>query len=344
MKRIAVLVLVCCGVVFTLPAATAATSPPTIGNHEILNGTVRTSLTVNCNPNGTSTLHFDAVGVAVGPYPGTFEASGTITFGAQTIGGGSTANYFNVGPILSYHERFRIVSGTTTINGTKELATPPPNFGTTGGPMNTAFCGEFTDATLSQVLHARGRHAGSIAYLHYDATIDTPTGRFRDTGDSFSQIIEQQVEASSVGAFHVSNFFEWFFGGTVSALNTPGLATGGGQVDLFGAPPLTRISFGFEASYDDVSRFQGTCSVVDEATDTHIRCLDVTQYTQVGTKATFEGHALVNGEPTRYRIDVDDLDESGIGRDTFKIVTTSGYSAAGVLTSGNVQVHPQKAE
>ena len=58
-----------------------------------------------------------------------------------------------------------------------------------------------------------------------------------------------------------------------------------------------------------------------------------------GTHATFSGNAEINGAPTMYHIDVDDLGEPGTLRDTFKIVTDSGYSAAGVLTGGNIQIH-----
>jgi hypothetical protein len=37
---------------------------------------------------------------------------------------------------------------------------------------------------------------------------------------------------------------------------------------------------------------------------------------------------------------VDDFGEPGIGRDTFKIQTDAGYTAAGVLTAGNIQTRP----
>jgi hypothetical protein len=55
--------------------------------------------------------------------------------------------------------------------------------------------------------------------------------------------------------------------------------------------------------------------------------------------ATFGGNATVNGVETTYQILVDDEAESGAGADSFTITTTSGYSASGVLTQGNIQVH-----
>lgn len=70
-----------------------------------------------------------------------------------------------------------------------------------------------------------------------------------------------------------------------------------------------------------------------------IKCLTVTTLVQTATHTTLFGQAKVNGVATDYRIDVDDNAEPGKGLDTFKIVTASGYSAAGILDGGNIQVH-----
>ena len=58
-----------------------------------------------------------------------------------------------------------------------------------------------------------------------------------------------------------------------------------------------------------------------------------------GTGATFFGNATVNGTATNYRIDVDDLREPGAGNDAFTIRTENGYTAGGILSRGNVQIH-----
>jgi hypothetical protein len=121
--------------------------------------------------------------------------------------------------------------------------------------------------------------------------------------------------------------------------STPGQVTGGGQIP----DPSDRnrkIAFGFTAQHVSGS-LKGHCSVVDQsaARNIHIRCLEVTTLVQSGTHATFFGRATVDGVLTDYRIDVDDLDEPGRGHDTFKVRTSSGYTAAGVLTEGNIQVH-----
>jgi hypothetical protein len=42
---------------------------------------------------------------------------------------------------------------------------------------------------------------------------------------------------------------------------------------------------------------------------------------------------------TTYRIDVDDLVESGRNKDTFRIRTANGYDVGGLVTNGNIQIH-----
>jgi hypothetical protein len=79
--------------------------------------------------------------------------------------------------------------------------------------------------------------------------------------------------------------------------------------------------------------------VIDHPTKTQIKCKSVTSLVVVGTHATFFGQATVNGVATDYRIDVDDLGEPGTS-DTFKIQTGTGYTAAGTLRGGNIQIHP----
>jgi hypothetical protein len=79
--------------------------------------------------------------------------------------------------------------------------------------------------------------------------------------------------------------------------------------------------------------------VVDREISAHIKCLDVEGLVIAGTLATIFGRATVNGSETRYRIDVDDLEEPGRFRDTFSIITESGYAATGVVTQGNIQIH-----
>jgi hypothetical protein len=114
---------------------------------------------------------------------------------------------------------------------------------------------------------------------------------------------------------------------------TPGQVTGGGWIPKDG----DRVFFGFHAESDGVLTMGG-CNVIDRATMTHIRCTTVDTLVVEGTHATLFGNATVDELPTRYRIDVDDLGEPSTS-DTFKIVTDSGYAAAGTLEGGNIQIH-----
>lgn len=123
--------------------------------------------------------------------------------------------------------------------------------------------------------------------------------------------------------------------------STEGKVTGGGQVPT-ATDPNNKVAFGFHVQNANGS-LNGSCSVVDQATarNVQIKCLDVSRLVQTGTHATFFGNATVNGVTTTYRIDVDDIGEPGRGQDTFSIETSSGYSVAGVISQGNIQVHSQ---
>jgi len=118
--------------------------------------------------------------------------------------------------------------------------------------------------------------------------------------------------------------------------STSGQTTGGGQIA--NALGTDKIAFGFNAKTTSTG-VKGECTVVDPSSNTMIKCLDATVLVQTGSHSTFFGHATVNAVATTYRIDVDDLAEPGAGKDTFSIQTGSGYTAGGVLTAGNIQVH-----
>jgi hypothetical protein len=116
---------------------------------------------------------------------------------------------------------------------------------------------------------------------------------------------------------------------------TPGHVTGGGQAPARG--DAAEIAFGFNAKSDD-DRINGNCNVVDQAADIQLKCVEITSLVRDGTHATIFGNATINEAATLFRIDVDDQDESGGGRDSFRIVTSNGYATGGVLSRGNIQV------
>jgi HD domain len=124
----------------------------------------------------------------------------------------------------------------------------------------------------------------------------------------------------------------------VAPVTTAGQTTGSGVIANDAGIP--KIAFGFSVKNKDGSS-KGECEVVDttSSTNTTIECLDVTSLVQTDTHATFIGTATINGAATTYRIDVDDNADPGAGADTFRIHTSSGYLASGVLVSGDIQIH-----
>jgi hypothetical protein len=136
------------------------------------------------------------------------------------------------------------------------------------------------------------------------------------------------------------------FGNATKAwgFSTPpaGSVTGGGQA---GVAPV--ITFGFNARNDP--KVSGNCTIVDQSTDprTIIKCATVTSVTVVSPNGGGTAHIEATGTidtgddkiQTNIRIDVTDVSEPNRGADSFLISTTSGYTAGGAVTSGNIQVH-----
>jgi hypothetical protein len=287
-------------------------------------GTGTFTATVDCHTDATSTVSFHAEGVAAGPYPGTFVEDGTATIERPGLGRPS----FTGGRLLSFEATFTIYAADgSLVTGQKQLnPTTSEAFTALGSEGNC--------------IGDQQQHLVDIrAHTFYTATVQLTDGSsFVDQGTS--PVMAQEY---TLGAVPDARSFDESFVSTgilpppPPPPSTPGKVTGGGQ-----APGLTlggTISFGLVAESSG-SVMTGHCNVVDHGTGQHVRCLTVDSFVQAATHATFAGAADVDGVPTRYRIDVDDLCESGAGCDTFKIQTDSGYVAGGVLTAGNVQIHP----
>jgi len=152
-----------------------------------------TFVNVQCNRTGVSTFTYSGTGeITQGPYLGTLTVSGSGSFGPQDIPTNEQAPYFTLdaGPLLTFHETFRIDSPSsgTTVTGEKNgvLANPPSAF---VGDARPAVCGEFTDTPLGS-----GRTVFVETYTNYDAQISAPDGVWRDQGFAF-------VEATNFFAF-----------------------------------------------------------------------------------------------------------------------------------------------
>lgn len=121
----------------------------------------------------------------------------------------------------------------------------------------------------------------------------------------------------------------------LATATTPGQCTGGGQV-----PSTTgTAAFGFTVKSDQTG-VKGECSVVEDlgAASIKVKCTDVTSVTRAGNTCSFFGNGTIDGVPVTYRVDTQDNAEPGTGKDVFRIQTSSGYGAGGVLLKGNVQV------
>lgn len=122
---------------------------------EILNGTANLlpgigDFTVDCQPAGTSTITYELVGDALGPYPGTFVETGSLT-----IAGGQ---------VQSFDADFTIQSGATVIEGTKTLRT-----------SESAVCLSAPEPGILDV-------ANVSLEASYEVTIDSPSGTSEDSG------------------------------------------------------------------------------------------------------------------------------------------------------------------
>ena len=158
------------------------------------------TVTTDCNQLGVSTVDYQAEGAATGPYPGTFTADGTITIGPQliparlpTIDGEGTFR----GPILTLAETFTIVSGATTISGSKELTVPIT------GELERATC---QNLTFFNGVLGTGRIVEVEAATRYEATIDEPVGTFADSGRATPVLTLVEISGSCPsGPFCSSN-------------------------------------------------------------------------------------------------------------------------------------------
>ena len=286
-------------------AHSAGAQMPASLTGEILNGGATPSLgigavAIDCEPAGTSTVAYSVVGTALGPFPGTYEETGSFLIAD--------------GQVTAYEADFRIESGLTEIEGTKTLRTSTSAVCTNDPEPGIA---AFTDVAVS---------------TSYEATIVTPVGTFTDQGRTASGA---QMLTTPDGRASAATQTSLISEAPLVTPTTSGHVTGGGFI---GNVVDAWVSFGFNAKSDG-GNVKAQCSVSDRTAGIDIKCLDATLLMQTATHATFVGNARVDGAPTTYRIDVDDAGGPAVGGDTFTIQTGTGFTATGVLAGGNVQFH-----
>jgi hypothetical protein len=120
--------------------------------------------------------------------------------------------------------------------------------------------------------------------------------------------------------------------------STPGAkVTAGGWIPVVGG----KGTFGLTAKADANGDPSGNLTYQDHGMFARtVKSTDVTSVTVTGNCATILGNAKVNGAPSYgFQVDVCDNGEPGKDTDTFSIVMSDGYTAAGTLSGGNVQIH-----
>ena len=324
-QALVVSALVLGAIVVASPAGAVTVPPPSLVGEQLFagadstggQGTFLTNFTCNADQSGQIT--FSANGVAVGPYPGTFVESGSVTVGSSTLPG--------AGPITTLTTDFEITSGTTIVTGHKTVVVAPTNQGA---------CATFADV---------GSDMFFVSQVSYTATITlSPTSAFQDTGTG--SVVGHNALAGGVFFLAVGppegsvSLFEESYdtsNGVVPLAIGGGKVTGGGWI--LGPTLANQVSFGFEAQTNP-NGLKATCTLIDHATKTQIKCKSIDSLVVTGTHATFTGDATVDKSTTRYQIDVDDLGEPGTF-DKFRIVLGNGYVAGGTLIGGNIQIHKQ---
>ena len=114
--------------------------------------------------------------------------------------------------------------------------------------------------------------------------------------------------------------------------------TGGGWIT--GTPSGAKANFGVAGGIKQ-GQFWGHLTYIDHGPDgPRVKGTGVTAYTAVNpTTRHIEGTAQVNGQDGfTYQADVADNGEPG-RNDTFTLSLSSGYSASGTLSGGNIQLH-----
>jgi hypothetical protein len=186
LARMLVLVLALAGTVAGTAAATGGgggsppPSGPTLQGENFVAALSDLTVMSECNESGTSTVRYHAEGAAGPSFPGTFEADGTITIGAQTIPARpptvESEGTFR-GPILTLTEEFtvRSVAGTVIVMGSKTLTQPLERL----GERERATC---QDLRFFSGITGNGRIIEIEAATRYEATIVTDAGTFEDRG------------------------------------------------------------------------------------------------------------------------------------------------------------------
>jgi hypothetical protein len=187
----------------------------------------------SCNPTGASTWSFASSGGSIettvtgappNPYEGTFTETGSVTIGAQTIIPDPLvwSDLFRVSPdllgpfgqLLGFTATFTIVSGSTTITGTKQLPAP------SGSGVGQCSANPFRVGFATRSIVGGATYEGT-----YSATIVTPEGIYRDegtTGVAQTCTLDTATLACLSGGYSFNEFFSSTLAAPTLVLDPPG--------------------------------------------------------------------------------------------------------------------------
>ena len=162
-----------------------------------------TVTSVSCSESeGEGTLTYTARGPAAGPYPGTYEETGTFELGDPTVFGPRVVESFEA----TFEIDAVIDDEPYTVTGTKRAPVSSLEY-----PYGECFTDGDDSGEREEVFLA----IAGTATTSYEATIETPSGsRFRDSGNARVGLTSQRYFSSSGtldGEF--ANFDEFFYSG-----------------------------------------------------------------------------------------------------------------------------------
>jgi hypothetical protein len=321
----------------------------------------------SCDLAGSSTIYFSAAGDAVGPFPGTFTETGSLTFGPQN--GPLPVDYpwaadglGESGTVATFTGRFEIDSGITTITGAETLTGVVQ-----GQPFTSAAaCGPFEDSSWlgefdpSAYLRISGRNYFADFGSQYTAVVNTGSEQFTTTGDGQTFFNESYLTGATcvpnvpcdVGS--ASNAFQHNFHSAPFGPPPP-TSTAGCSVSLGGwtntwvydTNGTTKDTLGGQASAQSATTPQGeqeyqARSDPSGPTDLTFKSTSTTALVCDGNEAQIYGVGTVNGQSVNYWIDTTDQGKQG---DTFRISWIGANvplydSEVGILGGGNVTIRP----
>lgn len=207
--RLARAALLCMLTLAALPAAAngqSLTGEKLSGNSFTRPSPVFEVTSKTCNLEGDSTISYRSEGTAVGPYPGTYTETGTVTIGPhEFLGPGPTGTS---GPVTAFTAEFEIVSGDTTITGTKTGGSPVHEF------ANRGLCFVFEEDTPT--FHTKIETYAFVTSGTYEARIESSDGCRIEEGttqlNGTDQTVDSDTKPSTGTPIHndLLGFFESF--------------------------------------------------------------------------------------------------------------------------------------